>query len=364
VQRWLDFYAGWTMPSEKATRRLWDVFRGSGDPARDDPPNRREPRAYQSFADSRGASQSDEKLEAIRLPKNLAGKSVLDLGCNEGFFAAEAQRRGAARVVGIDIRPEFIERARHRNPDIEFRAQSWDELPEGIFDFVLLLSSLHYERQPRTLLNRIHASLADDGVLILECGVVKAAGSETRWVQRKVGAVQYPTWEMLLHRYLENFSVRYIGRSVDQAGDPIPRHVFHCRKHRAIVLLIGGAGDLGKTQLARELATKTATVVRIDTIIESLKKAPLTNTPLLQCVHSLRDAGVTSVRRMIDQLLAEGHSDEFADLVFRHIPLDERLVIVEGYGLDDEVLVGLNQRLSKRCVVWRAQRLLAESPEP
>jgi SAM-dependent methyltransferase len=343
--------------SDNITRRLRDAFRQSSDATTEkDTPKAAQRRTYQSFSDSPGASQSEKKLDAIRLPRNLEGKSVLDLGCNEGFFSAEAQRRGAARVVGIDVRPEFIEKARARSPGIDFRTQSWDELPEGKFDVALLLSSLHYERHPRLLLSRIHDILSDDGILILECGVIRAPGTETRWIQRKVGAVQYPTWDMLLHRYLESYSVRHMGRSVDQAGDPIPRHVFHCRRHRPIVLLIGGSGDSGKTELARELAAKTSTTVRVDTIIGALKQAPLTNTPLLECIHSFRDSGVTSIRKIMDELHARSLGADLADVIFRHIPLDDRLVIVEGYGLVDDVLDQLNKRLKGKCVVWRAER--------
>ena len=35
-------------------------------------------------------------------PADLTGKSVLDIGCNAGFYSVEALRRGASRVVGID----------------------------------------------------------------------------------------------------------------------------------------------------------------------------------------------------------------------------------------------------------------------
>jgi len=39
---------------------------------------------------------------AHALPEDLTGKSVLDIGCNAGFYAIEMKRRGAARVLGID----------------------------------------------------------------------------------------------------------------------------------------------------------------------------------------------------------------------------------------------------------------------
>ena len=36
------------------------------------------------------------------IPADLSGKTVLDIGCNGGFYSIEMKRRGAARVVGID----------------------------------------------------------------------------------------------------------------------------------------------------------------------------------------------------------------------------------------------------------------------
>ena len=35
------------------------------------------------------------------VPEDLTGKSVLDVGCNAGFYSIQMKRRGAARVVAI-----------------------------------------------------------------------------------------------------------------------------------------------------------------------------------------------------------------------------------------------------------------------
>lgn len=63
-----------------------------------------------------------ETLEDVR----LAGRSVVDLGCNLGAYALLAARRGAARVVGVDIDPAVIEGCRmlarnHELSNTEFR---------------------------------------------------------------------------------------------------------------------------------------------------------------------------------------------------------------------------------------------------
>jgi len=41
-------------------------------------------------------------LEKLDLPKDLSGKSVLDIGAWDGFFSFEAEKRGASKVLAID----------------------------------------------------------------------------------------------------------------------------------------------------------------------------------------------------------------------------------------------------------------------
>ena len=55
------------------------------------------------------------KLEVFFGPQiwdELAGKVVIDYGCEEGIEAIEMARRGAGRVIGIDIRESTLVRAR------------------------------------------------------------------------------------------------------------------------------------------------------------------------------------------------------------------------------------------------------------
>src|SRR5262249_8666603 len=49
---------------------------------------------------------------AHAIPLDLRGKSVLDIGCNAGFYSLEMKRRGAGRVVGIDVDIRYLAQAR------------------------------------------------------------------------------------------------------------------------------------------------------------------------------------------------------------------------------------------------------------
>src|ERR1051326_1488208 len=49
---------------------------------------------------------------ADAIPSDLRGKTVLDIGCNAGFYSIEMKRRGADRVVAIDSDPAYLAQAR------------------------------------------------------------------------------------------------------------------------------------------------------------------------------------------------------------------------------------------------------------
>src|SRR5690606_28018867 len=62
------------------------------------------------------------------VPQDLEGRTVLDIGCNAGFYAIEMKRRNAGRVVGIDSDERYLKQAafaaRHAGVEIELRQMS------------------------------------------------------------------------------------------------------------------------------------------------------------------------------------------------------------------------------------------------
>ena len=111
------------------------------------------------------------KRFAHAVPADLTGKSVLDIGCNAGFYSLEMKRRGAARVLGIDFDPRYLEQARLaaevRGADIEFRQLSvWDLAQLGErFDLVIFMGVLYHLRHPLLALDLIWEHVADDMLL-------------------------------------------------------------------------------------------------------------------------------------------------------------------------------------------------------
>jgi tRNA (mo5U34)-methyltransferase len=101
-----------------------------------------------------------------KIPADLSGCSVLDIGCNAGFFAQAMKRRGAARVVGIDTDERYLAQARFaaevEELDIEFvRMPVWNVAAlQERFDLVLFLGVLYHLRHPLLALDLIHEHVA------------------------------------------------------------------------------------------------------------------------------------------------------------------------------------------------------------
>src|SRR5881275_781905 len=106
---------------------------------------------------------------APQLPKDLGGKSVLDIGCNAGFYSIEMKRRGAGRVLGIDSDERYLAQARLASEvldydDIEFaKLDVYDVAALGEkFDLVIFMGVLYHLRHPLLALDLIHQHVAGD----------------------------------------------------------------------------------------------------------------------------------------------------------------------------------------------------------
>ncbi len=95
----------------------------------------------------------------LQLPADLTGKRVLDIGCWDGFYSFECERRGA-EVVAVDCwRPEgFFLAHEALQSGVQFHESSVYELTRaqlGHFDIVLFLGVLYHLRHPLLALERV-----------------------------------------------------------------------------------------------------------------------------------------------------------------------------------------------------------------
>lgn len=105
------------------------------------------------------------------LPADLHGRTVLDIGCNAGFYSLEMKRRGAEYVLGIDTDERYLRQARFvaktEAVDVDFRRMSvWQVAELGMrFDLVIFMGVLYHLRHPLLALDLIHEYVAKDLLL-------------------------------------------------------------------------------------------------------------------------------------------------------------------------------------------------------
>jgi 2-polyprenyl-3-methyl-5-hydroxy-6-metoxy-1,4-benzoquinol methylase len=109
---------------------------------------------------------------------DFRGKRVLDIGCRDGLFCFEAEKLGAAEVVGIDNDlvpgvPEFLIRTLKSKVTIQ-SLNLFDLRPEafGRFDVIIFPGVLYHLRYPFWALKLIRDLLTDNGQLVLETAIL------------------------------------------------------------------------------------------------------------------------------------------------------------------------------------------------
>lgn len=107
---------------------------------------------------------------APAFPNDLRGKTVLDIGCNAGFYSLQLHARGA-RVTGIEHDPHYLAQARFAaeivGAEIEYLEMDVYDIDRlgRSFDYVLFLGVLYHLRHPLYALEKV-ASVVGERLIV------------------------------------------------------------------------------------------------------------------------------------------------------------------------------------------------------
>ncbi|MGJ5202787.1 TIGR04290 family methyltransferase [Bradyrhizobium sp. HKCCYLR20261] len=149
------------------------------------------------------------------VPDDLTGKSVLDIGCNAGFYAMEMKRRGADRVLGLDTDDDYLAQARFaadvNGLDIEFRKLSTYDVGQlgETFDLVIFMGVLYHLRHPLLALDLIRDHVVGDQLLFqsMQRGspeVDEIARNYDFWTTSPFDSPGYPRMHFIEHSYADD----------------------------------------------------------------------------------------------------------------------------------------------------------------
>jgi tRNA (mo5U34)-methyltransferase len=184
------------------------------------------------------------------LPADLRGATVLDIGCNGGFYSIEMKRRGADRVLGVDVDPRYLAQA-HLAAElsgvrIELRQLSVYEIArlQERFDIVLFMGVLYHLRHPLLALDLIREHVARDIVIVQSMlrgsrEVMTPAADSPFEMQDLFSDPRYPAMYFVERRYAGDPTNWWIPNASALAAmlraagfDPVERpeeEVFFCR---------------------------------------------------------------------------------------------------------------------------------------
>jgi tRNA (mo5U34)-methyltransferase len=99
-------------------------------------------------------------IVAPAFPADMTGKTVLDIGCNAGFYSLQLHSRGA-KVTGIEHDPRYLAQARLAaeilEADIEYIEMDVYDVDRlgRTFDYVLFMGVLYHLRHPLYALEKV-----------------------------------------------------------------------------------------------------------------------------------------------------------------------------------------------------------------
>ncbi len=99
-------------------------------------------------------------------------ESLLDVGCGNGLFLAEARQRLAVkRLAGVDLSPQVIESNRALLPGVEFRVLDLDrEILNERFDAVVCTELVEHCADPQAVVGRLAAMTGRWLFISVPCG--------------------------------------------------------------------------------------------------------------------------------------------------------------------------------------------------
>ncbi|MHB8382859.1 MAG: class I SAM-dependent methyltransferase [Candidatus Binataceae bacterium] len=140
----------------------------------------------QNYCEARDRAIDDGTVTGYReISDNfdLAGKSVLDIGCASGALLQSLSRLGTRRLVGIDIADEPLHFGRERyGLDLRRAELAQAGFGQGEFDLILMVDVIEHVTELNAFLGEAARCLADGGAIYVstpDAGGLAGAGD--RW---------------------------------------------------------------------------------------------------------------------------------------------------------------------------------------
>lgn len=261
-----------------------------------------------------GDMDTTAKFNQLTQGIDLKGKTVLDVGCNEGFMCYLATQQDAI-TTGVDINRDYIKQARVNFPTLNFQCMKAEEIT-GNYDIILSSGMLHYVD-----LDKAFAQFARcTKQVICDVWLYESSDQVFANTHREIYIPSRSAFYNIVSKYFN--SIKEIGPAL--SPDTSKRFIFHIANPKPIqpeAILIYGPPESGKSVLSRTYFNHL--ILRTDDIFFVWKDRHM---PLMLSVSFYSD------------MLRGNELPRYIDFCTQQIsdwlgPRVNRDVVIEGYDL-------------------------------
>ena len=155
---------------------------------------------------------SDPKWEVYPFPKDMTGKTFMDISCNTGWFSQKASEQGA-KVTGIDISWQVLVDAQIKVPSGTFLLSKIEDFKLEKYDYILSSSAFHYYKHREDVIRRISESTT---YFVLETPVLESENEDIQYKDDFMQSFCALPSEKLLLKWLNKYfkKVEKIGETI------------------------------------------------------------------------------------------------------------------------------------------------------
>ena len=152
-----------------------------------------------------------EHLERYNFASNyIKNKTVLELGCGNGYGTHLLMKKGAKKIIGIDLDPKAITFANNNysNKNIQYRSGDAEtiRLPDSSIDIVVSFETIEHVPNPKKMVQTVQKVLKQDGIFI-----VSTPNIQTSFMDNPFHLKEFTPKE--LRDLLQNFSsIQWYGQ--------------------------------------------------------------------------------------------------------------------------------------------------------
>jgi len=192
------------------------------------------------------ANDTLEKPVMLELIGDVAGKSILDLGCGDARFGVELLRSGqeGTTYTGVEGSLNMVraanESVKGTNAQIEQAFMEDWTYPAGTYDLVISRLAVHYIEDVESLFHKIYNTLNENGTFIFSVehpvitSTLQPSGTRTDWVVDQYFVEGYREQQWLggsvkkMHRSIESYfmALQRAGFHVEHLRESAPQRAY------------------------------------------------------------------------------------------------------------------------------------------